>query len=143
MMKIPDSEIWRGMMADTQNDMFGTKRISIPDNPTLERVATMIFDLYENHYPEMFDGKEIKDINRTVRRIVWEENGLAAILMGEGDKLAEFEKWHSDSTKCIDPEIITRATRYLVEKDFVRISASAVKSGERQRVRLTGAFGRK
>jgi hypothetical protein len=102
-----------------QQDMFGKKRISIPDNPTLEKVAEMILNL-SDQYPEMLDGNKISDIDRNIQYVVWMENGLRTILQSDWattpqDRINEFEKWHKDSSKCINSDLLTRARRYLLD----------------------------
>jgi len=127
-----------------QTDLFGRKRISIPDNPTLEKVAEMILNLSEQ-YPEMLDGKTISEVDRDIRCIVWMENGLRAILISDpmttgSQRLAEFESWHSNPQTCTDAELLTRARRYLVEHDLIRLSKAALVEGEQHRARLSRAF---
>lgn len=124
-----------------QVDLFGNKRISIPDNPTLEKVAEMILNLSE-HYPEMFDGDTIGQVDRKIREIVWLENGLYAVLRSDGDRVREFEKWNADPQRCVDPDLLTRARRHLVERGLVRLSKKAIVDGERHRARLSKSFGR-
>jgi len=128
----------------TQTDLFGKKRISIPDNPTLEKVAEMILNLSEQ-YPEMLDGNKISEIDRNIQYVVWMENGLRAILQSDWattpqDRINEFEKWHKDSAKCINSDLLTRARRYLLEHDLIRVSSEAIRSGERERNRLSKSF---
>jgi hypothetical protein len=130
---------------EQQVDLFGEKRISIPDNPTLEKVATMILNL-SDHYPEMFDGNTIGEVDRKIREIVWLENGLYTILTSDekgADKVRAWEKWNANPQQCVDSETLTRARRHLVEKGLVRLKASAIKQGERERSRLSKSFRRK
>jgi hypothetical protein len=127
---------------EQQVDLFGEKRISIPDNPTLEKVATMILNL-SDHYPEMFDGNTIGEVDRKIREVVWLENGLYKILTDDGDRVKAFEKWNASPQQCVDPDLLTRARRELVSKGIVRLKASAVKQGDREMHRLSRSFGRK
>lgn len=127
-----------------QVDLFGEKRVFIQDNPTLQKVAEMILRL-SDHYPEMFDGNTIGAVNRKVREIVWMENGLYEVLK-EPDfqkRLDAFENWHKDNKRCIDTELITRATRFLVAEGTVRLRKSAIIDGERHKNRLTKAFSKR
>ena len=127
---------------EQQVDLFGEKRVSIPDNPTLEKVATMILNL-SDHYPEMFDGNTIGEVDRKIREVVWLENGLYKILTDDGDRVKAFEKWNASPQQCVDPDLLTRARRELVSKGIVRLKASAVKQGDREMHRLSRSFGRK
>lgn len=129
-----------------QTDLFGRKRISIPDNPTLEKVAEMILNLSEQ-YPEMLDGKTISEGDRSIRFIVWMENGLREILISDfqttaAQRIAEFESWHSNPERCTDAELLTRARRFLVSEGIIKLRSSAILEGERHKVRLSKAFHR-
>ena len=132
-------------MAQDQLDLFGEKRVSIPDNPTLQKIAELILRLYKN-YPDMFEGNTISEVDREVRRIVWEENGLYAILKADGnglDRVKAFEKWNADSHQCIDPDLLSRARRELVSQGIVKLKASAVKEGLRHQQRLSRSFAKR
>ena len=126
-----------------QKNLFGEDALMIQDNPTLQRVAMRILEL-SKHYPEMFDGQTIGEVDRNIRQIVWLESGLYSVLTLDSfnDRLKAFEKWHADNTQCVDTELLSRARRYLVEHDYIRLSASAIRSGERHKQRLTRAFAK-
>ena len=121
-----------------QTDMFGEKRVSIPDNPTLQKTVELILRLYK-HYPHMFDGNTISEIDRNIQFIVWQESGLYDILKIDtfGERLSSFEKWYKDPSKCTNAEVLSRSRRYIVESGIVNISRNAILDGERHRQRIT------
>jgi len=128
-----------------QTDLFGDKRISIPDNPALQKVAEMILNLLP-HYPEIIDGDTIGEVDRKIREVVWLENGLYNILTSDEngvDRVKAWEKWNASPHQCIDTETLTRARRELMSRGLIRLKSSAVKQGERERARLSKSFGRR
>jgi hypothetical protein len=128
-----------------QIDLFGDRRISIPDNPALQRVAEMILNLLPN-YPEMIEGDTIGEVDRKIREIVWLENGLYKILTSDDsgeDRVKEWEKWNSNPQQCVDAETLRRARQKLVADGIIKLKKSAILQGERERARISKSFGRK
>jgi len=119
-------------------DLFGEQRVEIKGNPKLELTANHILKLVKED-PDLLNGDKMKEIDRKLRQAVWRDNGLTAVL---GDKLEAFEEWASDSNRCIDPEIIQRARRHLIQHDLIRVSAEAVRDAEKMRQRVSGSLGR-
>lgn len=116
-------------------DLFGDPRVTIPDNPTLERAANIVMRLVQKN-PSLLDGNRVGDIDRKLRVAAWMEQGLNEIL--NPDQVESFEKWAADPKKCVDTELLRRARQWLVQQDHIRLSATALKDAERQRSRVTG-----
>ncbi len=121
----------------TQTDLFGEPAVKIPGNPTLEKAANLILRAVKDN-PDLLDGATIGIIDRQVRFEIWASLGLTDIL--PPDLLEKVREFVLDSKRCIDPEVINRARRWLMENDYIRVSAAAVQEAERQRVRLAGNF---
>ena len=121
-------------------NLFGEQQVDMPDNPNLAKAANLILKAVRNS-PEILDGNTIGNIDRKLRVAIWLTQGLADILSDE--QIERFRLWAQDSSRCIDPELIRRARQYLVQHDHIRLSAEALRDGERQRSRLSGAFRRR
>jgi hypothetical protein len=113
-------------------DLFNEKRIIIPDNPTLARVATHVISLVERD-KTLIDGNDRGLIDKKIVLAVWESDGL------NGTNYREFLL----SDKMTSADTITRAVRYLVSEDYLRLSAGAVRDGNNQAARLAKAFHKK
>jgi hypothetical protein len=113
-------------------DLFNEKRIVIPDNPTLARVATQVLSLVDRD-KDLIAGNDRGLIDKKIVRAVWESDGL------NKDNYREF----LISDKMTSADTITRAVRYLVSEDQIRLSAGAVRDGANQASRLTKAFHKK
>ena len=120
-------------------DLFGEQRIKVEGNSVLETTANHILRLVTEN-PGLLTDKKIKYIDHNLRMAVWKDNGLSAVL---GDKLNDFEEWAKDNNRCIDPEVIRRARQYLVEHDYIRLPAEAVRDAERKRQFVSSSFGRR
>ena len=116
-------------------DMFGETHVSIKDNAVLEKAANHLLLLLQRK-PELLNGATIGEIDRKIMTEFWMEEGLHAILTE-----TQREQFMDFFLKATEGEVISRARRYLVEKDIVRLPAKAVIGGERFRKRITGAMG--
>ncbi len=120
-----------------QRNLFNEPSVSIPDNPTLERAAIMLLKLVEGD-PSLLNGEKVGEIDRKLRFALYMDQGLRDILTP--DQVGAVEEFLMDSKRCIDPEVINRARRWLVEHDRIRLPAKAVQAAERDRSRLSSAF---
>lgn len=120
-----------------QTDLFGQPAVVIPGNPTLEKAANLIARAVKEA-PELLDGDTIGTIDRQLRFALWRDLGLGDILTEE--QLEKVREFVLDPKRCLDPEVINRARRWLMENDHIRVSASAAQDAERQRARLSGKF---
>lgn len=122
-----------------QKDLFGDRDIRIPNNPSLESTARLLLRLIDKN-AELLDGDKMGDIDRKLRLAVWMDQGLAHILNPE--QLGQFQEWAMDPKRCVDPELIRRARQFLLQHDYIRLSATALKDAEQQRSRLSQSFHR-
>jgi len=116
-------------MALSQTDIFNETVITIPDNTTLARVATHLLHLIERD-KTLIAGDDRGMIDKKCVLAYWISDGLT----GENFKEFFLSKKHDAG------DTVTRALRFLVEKDYVRLSAAAVKDGVNQASRLAKAF---
>jgi hypothetical protein len=118
-------------MKDNQVDLFGEKRVLIPDNPKLANICSHILELYSRN-PHLLDGKSIGEINRKVHLEIMLDNGLLPVIQsGNVDK---FKEWYGD--KKLNPdteEECARALRFLVSKDYIRLPAEVIRESEQMR----------
>ena len=114
-------------------DLFGETRVHIPDNPTLEREANHILELVARE-PELLNGNKVGEIDRKLLLAVWKDNGVREIVQRADWNL--FETWAMTAKLCVDPEIVSRARRWLAEHDHIRLPQQAVADAERQRQRI-------
>jgi len=112
--------------------LFGERHIKIEGNPLLEGIANHILDLVQRN-PELLNGKKIGDIDKNITLALWYDEGFGRFV--PEDKRGEFEKWFMEH--CPDEEAISRARRYLAERDFIRLPQSAVQTAERHRQRIS------
>jgi hypothetical protein len=118
----------------TQTDLFSETHIHIPDNQILENAANRLLSMYQEN-PAIFDGDSKGEIDRQVfGEILWRD-GLQRLI--PSDKKAEYLKIFNAAPEA---EVVTRAFRYLVQKDYIRLKASVVQSAERFRARIAGAM---
>src|SRR3972149_4051637 len=103
-------------MSTAQTDLFQETIITIPDNPTLARVATHLLHLIEKD-KSLIAGDDRGMIDKKCVLAFWESDGL------NGENYREFflSKKHDAA------DTITRAMRFLVEKDYIRLSSKAIK----------------
>ena len=120
-------------------DLFGNKRIDIPDNPTLQHCCEHLLDLIDRD-KELLNGDSISDIDRKLWLALSFDNGLTPILQS-GDT-AKFKEWVMNHKLCVDFEVVSRARRYLSEHDFIRLSHDVITKAEQQRQRIAPSFKR-
>ena len=116
-----------------QSDLFGETRIHIEGNPLLESVANHILDLVKRD-PALLDGDTVGRVDRQIMCALWADDGIREFI--PADKWEAFKAWATNPKRMIDPEAISRARRYLLEKDFIRVSSAAIKDAEFQRQRI-------
>lgn len=121
---------------DKQKDLFGEQvySIQIEGNPLLAGVCRHILDLVSRK-PELLDGETVGEIERKLFISIWLDNGLRDLIPNTDQRLA-VTKWMQDPRKCIDPDVVSRARRYLVERDKIRLPAKAIQSAEQHRQRI-------
>lgn len=114
-------------------DLFGEQRIKIAGNPLLEGIANHILDLIARD-PGLLDGDKVGDIDRRLTLAIWYENGLRDYI--PEDRRDAFAEWFMDPKRCPDDEAISRARRYLAERDYIRLPQKAVQNAEHHRERI-------
>ena len=115
------------------DDMFGKPHIIINENPLLAGIANHILELVKE-YPELIDGLSVGEIDRKLTLAIWFSEGLNRILTDE--QREQFTTWAMNPKTCPGPEAISRARRYLVEKDYIRLPKQAIETAERHRQRI-------
>jgi len=116
------------------NDMFGDeKRITISENPLLAGIANHILQLVKES-PELTDGASVGEIDRKLTLAIWFSEGLNRILTNE--QREDFTTWAMNPKTCPDPGAVSRARRYLVEHDYIRLPKQAIEAAERHRQRI-------
>ena len=118
---------------ERQRDFFGNTRIQIEGNPLLEMIANHILDLVQRE-PALLDGEQVGVIDRKIMVALWADDGIREFI--PADKWESFKAWATNPKRMVDPEAISRARRYLAEKDYIRLSQTAIKSAEFQRQRI-------
>jgi hypothetical protein len=118
-----------------QPSFFGddTQIVRIPSNELLARICNHILELVKRN-PDLLDGDKVGEIDRKLMLEIWQEEGLNRILNPE--QWEKFSEWAMNPKTCPDPEAISRARRYLLEKDMIRISSTAIKQAEQHRQRI-------
>ena len=114
-------------------NLFGEQRIKIDGNPLLQDLCNHILDLVKRK-PELLNGNKVGNIDRQLTLSIWMEQGLWKFI--PEDKRADFEAWFMNAKHCPDEEAISRARRYLAEKDYIRLPQSAIQDAERHRQRI-------
>lgn len=118
----------------TMPTLFGEQHIKIDGNPLLEGIANHILDIVQRE-PVVQDGDTMAYIDRHLALKLWYDEGLRRFI--PEDLRPEFEEWFCSPKTCPDYEAITRARRYLQDKDLFRPSAKAVVNAERHRQRIS------
>lgn len=114
-------------------DLFGETRITIKENPLLEGLANHILALVKAR-PELLDGHKVGEIDRKLMLAIWFDEGLNQILTPQLKDA--FTEWALNEKSCPNPEAISRARRYLVERDYIRLPKQAIEDAERHRQRI-------
>ena len=123
-------------MTEPIQDLFGEQRIQIRDNSVLEKACNRLL-LMNQQDPNLFRGDSMGEIDRKIfAEILWED-GVQKLI--PSDKKAEFIEVVK---KCPESDVLTRARRYLQEKDLVLVSSKAVQSAERFRARIAPSVKR-
>ncbi len=117
------------------NEAEPEEMVQISGDDVLAKVCNHLLSLLRGREKELLSGKTIGEIDRRICAEVWLDEGLNNII--PADKRAEFLQFMQKSTEA---EVITRARRYLVEKDRIRLPQSAIVSGERFRARIAGSM---
>jgi hypothetical protein len=120
----------------TKDFFGGIHQVQIKDNRVLESTANHILKLTKR-FPNLLDGESMKVIYRKILLAIWWDSGLIPSL-GSWDS---YSKWVM-SDKFIDPELITRSIRILLQKDLIRVSARAIRDGEQHRQRIVESLSK-
>ena len=119
-----------------QDNLFGEKIIRIKGDDYLNKIAQHIYDLVTRE-PELLEvtTNKMGDINRKIQFAMMCDNGLLPILQsGNKDK---FKTWFL-SDDCPTEEETARATRGLIESDYIRLPAKVIKRSEDLKHRIAG-----
>ncbi len=115
------------------NDLWGTAipetNVQIEGNYLLENTANRIVALTKQ-FPNLLAGNTMQEIDRKLLLAIWHESGLKDYL-GSWDSFSEWVK----SDKFVDQDTVTRARRFLLQHDKIRVSAMAVRDAEQKRQR--------
>ena len=127
------------MANQPMTDLFSQTRIIIQGNPLLEGIANHILELVQRN-PELLKGDKVGVIDRKLLLAIWFDEGLNQILNSE--QWEAFKAWAMNPKTCPDPEAISRARRYLAERDYIRLPKQAIEDAERQRQRISRSVRR-
>jgi len=114
----------------TMTNLFNEQVIKIPGNPKLEGIANRILELVQQN-PDLLEGDKVGEIDRKITLALWYSEGLGRFI--PEDKREAFAGWFSDLRNCPDEEAISRARRYLAERDLIRLPQKAILNAETQR----------
>lgn len=114
-------------------DLFNEPHIHIAGNPLLEGIANHILRLV-NEDATLLDGEKMGGIDRKLTLSIWYDSGLGAYI--PEDRREAFADWFSNPKNCPDDEAISRARRYLAERDLIRLPKKAIEDAERHRQRI-------
>ena len=114
----------------TQTNLFGEQRVRIEGNPKLEGIANRILELVTRD-PSLLEGDKVGEIDRKITLALWYEEGLGRFI--PEDRREAFAGWFGDLRNCPDEEAISRARRYLAERDLIRLPQKAILNAETQR----------
>ncbi len=112
---------------------YDEPRVKIEDNPLLQTTCNHLLDLTKR-FPNLLDGKTVGEIDRKIMLAIWMENGVTKIV--RNGSVEDFIAWAKKPKLCISEELVSRARRYLLEHDMIRINASAIQEAERHRLRI-------
>lgn len=132
-------------MSNNNTDLFGAPiggfinysrpMLHIKDNPILEKWCAKLLDLIRSN-PELIDGDTIGRVDENIFIAVAWETVFKDLVAPERKKAFE-----DAMRKVPTQETLGRARRFLQERDYIRLSSKAVKSGEQFRARISGAMG--
>ncbi len=115
-------------------DLFGKPRIQIRDNAVLERAANRLFIMCQKT-PELLDGDSMGQIDRRIyAEILWEDAFKELI------KPDRKQVFIDAVMKVQESDVYTRARRYLLEHDIIRLKPSVIKKAEQMRSMIEGAM---
>jgi len=118
----------------TMTNLFNEQVIKIPGNPKLEGIANRILELVQQNH-DLLEGDKVGEIDRKITLALWYSEGLGRFI--PEDKREAFAEWFSDLRNCPDEEAISRARRYLAERDLIRLPQKAILNAETQRQRIS------
>lgn len=122
---------------ETVKDLFGEEievQINIDGNPLLASICRQILEITRKR-PDLLEGDTVGEIDRKLMIMIWLDNGLRSLLPDIEQRKA-ITDWMQNTKQCIDPEAISRARRYLQERDKIRLPAKAILNAERHRQRI-------
>ena len=123
----------------TMTNLFNEQVVKIPGNPKLEGIANRILELVARD-PNLLEGDKVGVIDRKITLALWYDEGLAQYI--PEDKREAFATWFSDLRNCPDEEAISRARRYLAERDLIRLPQKAILNAEGHRQRISRSVKR-
>lgn len=117
-----------------QRTMFDEPHVTISDNPVLEHAANRLLLMVERDR-ELLTGDSVGIIDRRLyAEILWED-GVQAILPASSK-----ETFIKTVVAAQESDVYSRARRWLVEHDYIRLPAKAIQQAERTRHRIAGAM---
>lgn len=120
---------------NTQHDLFDEPHIHIKDNQVLEKAANHLLLLLQGREKELLTGNSVGEIDRRLCAEYWLDEGLRNII--PEDKRQAFIDFMLRAT---EGDVITRARRFLCEKDHIRLPNKVIVQAERFRARIAGAM---
>ena len=118
----------------TMTNLFNEQVIKIPGNPLLEGIANHILELVKEN-TTLLDGDSVGEIDRKLTLAIWFSEGLGQFI--PEDRREAFTNWFINPKNCPDDGAISRARRYLVERDLIRLPQKAIQNAERHRQRIS------
>jgi len=118
-----------------QSDLFGNVRlVDLNDNPVLQRMAERLLDMCQRD-PSLLSGDSVGEIDRKISASVWLDDGLSNLIPSD-----QRQRYFDIMAKATEGEVITRARRWLTEKDLIRLPASVIRKSEQSRSRISQAM---
>jgi hypothetical protein len=110
--------------------MFGEPRVKgLEDNKVLETACNRLL-LMISHNPSLLETISMAALDRRLYAEMLLEDGAASIV-------TDREAFIKTVIKCQDSEIVSRARRYLLEKDYIRLPQKVVVAAEQNRARIS------
>jgi hypothetical protein len=107
-------------------------RIFIKDNKPLADACNALLYIIDGREQELLQGNTTGDIDSRLCVEYWYTQGLKEFI--PPDKKEAFITFFNKATQ---PEIITRARRYLSEHDYIRLPQKAIVNSEQHRSRIS------
>lgn len=109
-------------------------RVVIAGNEVLQKACNRLLEMIDRD-PSLLDGNSMAEVDRKLYAETLWEDGIHRLL--SIDKKPAFI---DIVIKTQDSEVTSRARRWLLEHDYIRLSSQVVKKAEQFRARISGAM---